>query len=104
MQVTLLEASDRAGGVLETIYDAGYVIERSADNFATLVPDALQFCRDTGFESQLIRPQEKDRKRSCSIAVASFRSRSIQSDAAHAHRFDAAHPDAFACRQIASGS
>lgn len=62
VETTLLEASDRCGGVLETIYDAGYLIERSADNFATLIPDALEFCRETGFEPQLIRPQEKDRR------------------------------------------
>ncbi len=62
VEATVLEASDRCGGVLETIYDQGYVIERSADNFATLIPDALEFCRETGFESQLIRPQEKDRR------------------------------------------
>jgi len=62
VETTLLEASDRVGGVLETIYDQGYLIERSADNFATLIPDALEFCRETGFESQLIRPQVKDRR------------------------------------------
>lgn len=62
VETTLLEASDRVGGVLETIYDQGYLIERSADNFATLIPDALEFCRETGFESQLIRPQENDRR------------------------------------------
>ena len=56
VETRLLEASDRVGGVLETMYDQGYLIERSADNFATLIPDALEFCRETGFESQLIRP------------------------------------------------
>ncbi len=62
IEATLLEAGDRCGGVLETIYDQGYLIERSADNFATLIPDALEFCRETGFEHQLIRPREKDRR------------------------------------------
>ncbi len=62
VETVLLEASDRVGGVLETIYDAGYLIERSADNFATLIPDAFDFCRETGFESQLIRPQQNDRR------------------------------------------
>jgi oxygen-dependent protoporphyrinogen oxidase len=62
VETTLLEAGDRVGGVLETIYDQGYLIERSADNFATLIPDAVEFCRETGFESHLIRPQENDRR------------------------------------------
>ena len=48
--------------MLETIYDQGYIIERSADNFATLIPDALEFCRETGFESELIPPQANDRR------------------------------------------
>lgn len=62
IETTLLESSDRVGGVLETIYDQGYLIERSADNFATLIPDAIDFCREIGFEEQLIRPQENDRR------------------------------------------
>jgi protoporphyrinogen/coproporphyrinogen III oxidase len=62
VQVTLFESSDRVGGVLETIYDQGYLIERSADNFATLIPDALEFCRELGYESQLIRPNANDRR------------------------------------------
>ena len=62
VEATLLEASDRVGGILESIYDEGYLIERSADNFATLMPDALEFCREIGFESQLIRPQSHDRR------------------------------------------
>lgn len=62
VDVSLFEASDRVGGVLETIYDAGYLIERSADNFATLIPDALEFCQEIGFESQLIRPRARGRQ------------------------------------------
>ncbi|MGN6133245.1 MAG: FAD-dependent oxidoreductase, partial [Aureliella sp.] len=56
-QVTLFEASNRAGGVLETINDPPYLIERSADNFATLLPDALELCKATGYEQELISPQ-----------------------------------------------
>ncbi len=62
VHVTLFEASDRVGGVLETIYDQGYLIERSADNFATLIPDALEFCRDLQYDSHLIRPNAQDRR------------------------------------------
>jgi protoporphyrinogen/coproporphyrinogen III oxidase len=62
INVTLFEASDRVGGVLETIHDQGYLIERSADNFATLIPSAFEFCRDIGYESQLIRPRTEGRR------------------------------------------
>jgi len=55
-QVELYEASDRVGGVLETIYDGPYLVERSADNFATLIPDALDLCREQGLHGELIPP------------------------------------------------
>ncbi|MEM7476980.1 MAG: NAD(P)-binding protein [Planctomycetota bacterium] len=38
----LFESSDRLGGVLETDHVGDFLIERSADNFATLQPAALQ--------------------------------------------------------------
>lgn len=61
-KVTLIESSDRLGGVLQTHYEKDYLIERSADNFATLIPDALDLCRATGYESNLIRPAEEGRQ------------------------------------------
>lgn len=61
-QVTIYESSGRAGGVLETIYDGSYLIERSADNFATLIPDALDLCKLTGYTDQMISPQPNGRQ------------------------------------------
>lgn len=61
-QVTIYESSGRAGGVLETIYDGPYLIERSADNFATLIPDALELCKLTGYTDQMISPQPNGRQ------------------------------------------
>lgn len=62
IEVVVYEASDRAGGVLETIYDGPYLIERSADNFATLIPDALTLCQDHGLASELISPEATNRQ------------------------------------------
>ncbi len=62
LPVTILEASHRAGGVLETIYEAPYLIERSADNFATLLPDALELCKATGYTDELISPEQDGRQ------------------------------------------
>ena len=45
LDVTLLEASDRLGGVLETVHRDGFLVERSADNFITSVPWAIDLCR-----------------------------------------------------------
>ena len=38
VKITLLEASDRLGGVLSTVHHDGFLIERSADNFITNIP------------------------------------------------------------------
>ena len=61
-EVTIFESSNRAGGVLETIYDGPYLIERSADNFATLIPDALELSKLTGYTDELISPQPNGRQ------------------------------------------
>lgn len=61
-EIRLFEKGNRLGGVLETLYDGAYVIERSADNFATLIPDALELAKEIGFESNLIRPNKSGRQ------------------------------------------
>lgn len=62
VEIRLFEASERLGGVLETITDGDYLIERSADNFATLIPDALELSRACGLEQELIRPNTHGRQ------------------------------------------
>lgn len=62
LDVQTLEASSRAGGVLETIVEPPYLIERSADNFAVLMPDALELCQATGYADQLISPEQNGRQ------------------------------------------
>ncbi len=62
VDVTLVEASQRVGGVLETVYDGPYLVERSADNFATLIPDAIEFCQSTGYQNELITPNQEGRQ------------------------------------------
>src|SRR5712672_275804 len=59
--VTLFEASDRLGGVLQTIRRDGFLIERSADNFITNTPYAINLCRRVGLENQL-QPTTADRR------------------------------------------
>ncbi len=60
--VTLLEASDRLGGVLSTMRRDGFLIERSADMFTTREPWALDLCRRIGFEDQLVPTNNAQRK------------------------------------------
>ena len=62
VSVRVLEAANRAGGVLETIHDSPYLIERSADNFATLLPDALELSNEIGYRDELISPEQDGRQ------------------------------------------
>jgi protoporphyrinogen/coproporphyrinogen III oxidase len=62
LDVVLLEASGRLGGVLETVRREGYLIERSADNFITNVPWAIDFCRRIGFDDQLVPTTSQQRQ------------------------------------------
>lgn len=58
--IELFEASNQIGGVIQTVTDP-YLIECGADNFATLVPDALQLVKEMGLESEFITPQKNFR-------------------------------------------
>ncbi len=62
IEFVLFEAAPRLGGVLETVRVGDYLIEKSADNFATLVPDALQLTDQFGSVDSLIAPVETDRR------------------------------------------
>jgi oxygen-dependent protoporphyrinogen oxidase len=61
-ELTLFEASDALGGVLQTQRDGGYLLEQSADNFITNVPWALDFCRRIGLADELISTSQRDRR------------------------------------------
>ncbi|MBI1246543.1 protoporphyrinogen oxidase [bacterium] len=62
-EIHLFEASDRLGGVLQTTQtEDGYLLENSADNFITNVPDALELCRRLGMEDELLPTNEALRK------------------------------------------
>ena len=52
--LTLFEASNRLGGVLETVELNGFLIERSADNFLTQPPTAVQLCDRLGIAGELL--------------------------------------------------
>jgi oxygen-dependent protoporphyrinogen oxidase len=70
--VTLFEARNRLGGVLETIHRDGFLIERSADNFIATAdsPWAMRFCEQIGFRDQLIPTSDENRR-----AMVLFRGR-----------------------------
>lgn len=57
IDVTLLEADDRAGGKILTTPFAGLpAVDCGADAFLARVPDAVELCRELGFGDELISP------------------------------------------------
>ena len=61
LSLTLWEASQRVGGVIDTEVAGEYLIDLGADMFATQPPAALKLLRRIGVEDQLILPQPEGR-------------------------------------------
>ncbi len=61
LDIVVIEAGDRAGGVLRTVRRDGFLIEQSADNFITNVPWAVDLCRRIGLGDQLISTRTEQR-------------------------------------------
>ena len=61
-QVTLLEASDRLGGTIQTEHRDGFLLERGPDSFISEKPQALALAKRLGLESQLIQTNEEYRR------------------------------------------
>jgi oxygen-dependent protoporphyrinogen oxidase len=62
LDVTLIEARDRLGGVIHTIKRDGFLIDAGPDNFITAKPWALALARRLGLESELISTNEAYRR------------------------------------------
>jgi len=62
VDVLLLEAGRRLGGVLETTRRNGFLIEAAADNFITSPSTAVDLCRGVGLEESLIEPDAARRQ------------------------------------------
>lgn len=63
IKITLLEASDRLGGVIATDYLENFILEQGPDSFLTKQkPWALDLCRRLGLASQVISTNDKHRK------------------------------------------
>ena len=49
LQISVLESSSQAGGILQTTRRQGFLIERGPDMFITRDSDALKLCEELGF-------------------------------------------------------
>ncbi|MFT4569721.1 MAG: oxygen-dependent protoporphyrinogen oxidase [Candidatus Binatia bacterium] len=54
LELEILEASDRAGGVLDTAFDHGCVMERGPDSIITDKPWALALCEELGLGDEIL--------------------------------------------------
>ena len=61
-QVTLIEASNRLGGTIQTTHRDGFLLERGPDSFISEKPQALALAKRLGLESRLIETNEKYRR------------------------------------------
>ena len=61
-QVTLLEASGRLGGIIETHERDGFLLERGPDSFISEKPEAVALAKRLGIESRLIQTNEEQRR------------------------------------------
>jgi len=62
VQVTLIEASSRVGGIVQTRERDGFLLEQGPDSFISEKPQALELARRLGLESRLIGTNEDHRR------------------------------------------
>lgn len=62
LEIVLLEAGSRLGGVLKTTQRDGFLLESGADSFISEKPEALQLAKRLGLESRLIETNEEHRR------------------------------------------
>jgi oxygen-dependent protoporphyrinogen oxidase len=60
--VTLIEASPRLGGTIQTKHRDGFLLEHGPDSFISEKPEALALAKRLGLESQLIQTNEEHRR------------------------------------------
>jgi protoporphyrinogen/coproporphyrinogen III oxidase len=61
-RVTLFEAADRLGGVLQTEMHDGYLVERAADMFITEPSSAADLCQRVGLADDLVSTDDRFRQ------------------------------------------
>jgi oxygen-dependent protoporphyrinogen oxidase len=61
-EITLLEASSRLGGTIQTEHRDGFLLERGPDSFISEKPEAVALAKRLGLESRLIQTNEQYRR------------------------------------------
>lgn len=55
MDVEVFEKNSRAGGVIETLREEGYLFEKGPNSFLDNAPDTLALCRDLNLENEVLK-------------------------------------------------
>lgn len=61
-RITIIEASNRLGGTIQTEHRDGFLLERGPDSFISEKPHALALAKRLGLESRLIQTNEEYRR------------------------------------------
>ena len=61
-EITLLEATDRLGGVIQTEHHDGFLLELGPDSFISEKPEALRLAKTIGLDPNLIETNEHHRR------------------------------------------
>lgn len=62
LEITLLEASNRLGGIIRTEHRDGFLLERGPDSFISEKPEAVTLARRLGIDSRLVHTNERYRR------------------------------------------
>src|SRR5580765_6545806 len=62
LELTVLEAGDRLGGIIQTERRDGFLVECGPDSFISEKPWALALCRRLGIEDRLIGTDNRFRR------------------------------------------
>ena len=62
LEIQLLEASGRLGGVIQTEHQDSFLMEAGPDSFITEKPQALELCRRLEIQEELINTNQKNRR------------------------------------------
>jgi oxygen-dependent protoporphyrinogen oxidase len=72
-RITVLEASDRSGGILDTVERDGFLVERGPDSMITEKPWGIELCRDLGLESEILSTNAQFRRSFIARGTSSIR-------------------------------
>lgn len=62
VEILLLEASGRVGGVISTEHRGPFLLEGGPDSFISEKPEAIELCRRIGLEAQLLPTNDANRR------------------------------------------